>query len=173
MGAIINSFTGFSGIKRRFLIGAVVAILCGAGWNGGEWLMDSYKGSKITGSMESGIQKEWNSGSKKRAEMVNRGHQWSNALIAIGLSFIGAMVVGSLLRVFFKGMLTLVIIAALTLLFCHYKGIADPVIDPFLSSVDEVFGWAKNEGKSFWVYLMEVVPSAGAALVGLGFGLKK
>ncbi len=154
------------------MVGAGVVMLAGCLWKGGHWIKN-YK--VIGGSMNPVAMTE--SGqpmpSLSSANWVDKADIWGDGAIKVGVSFIAAIVAGCLLRSFFKGMLSLIVIIGATLFFLHYRGSIDPFWSDYLSQGSEVKGWFAVEGMSVWTFVRDVVPSTGAALIGFGFGIKR
>jgi uncharacterized membrane protein (Fun14 family) len=122
---------------------------------------------------EANFASNWSSGSRTQVAAVQKADTWATTAIQIGISFLAAMTVAGLLRTFFKSMLTLIVIAVVTLLVLQHKGIVDPFWEGYLTTPDNVTDWAANETVSLWEKIKDIVPSSGFALAGFAFGLKR
>ncbi|MEM9281370.1 MAG: hypothetical protein AAGA96_06055 [Verrucomicrobiota bacterium] len=167
---MINTLSGFSSIKRYAVLLAFLAILGGGGWNGARWLNKSY--DRSSNPM---VQREnsgsWARGSRNSVAATHTGDRWADILLSLGISFLVAMAIGKLLRAFLRTMITILVVGGITLYFLSQQGMVDPFWENL--AAPGVADWAASEGHSVWTQLRETVPSMGAALVGLGFGLKR
>ena len=83
------------------------------------------------------------------------------------------MVVGSLLRVALKTIVTFLVGGAVVLCILQTQGFIEPFWDDYYGTVSEGRHWILNQFSMIGNLLRENLPSTGAALVGFGFGLKK
>lgn len=83
------------------------------------------------------------------------------------------MVFGSLLRVALKTMVTTLVAGAVILWILQTQGIIEPFWDDYYGTVSESRNWLVSRATMIGTLLKEHLPSAGAALVGFGFGLRK
>ena len=172
MGRISESLTGFSSLKRRLVMGALTAILAGCVWNCCRWVSKSYDGGAPM-QPRVGFESDWAGNSRAAGGATGQADLWATSGIHLGLSFLGAMLAGGLLRTFFRSILTVILVGVITFIFLRDRGVIDPFWDQYFGSVENVKDWATVESISLWETLKDVVPSTGAALVGLGFGLKR
>ena len=163
---------GFSGGKGKLLLFAV--ILSGAGF----FLKSTdffSKGKPIssTTSSHKTVTSQWRDTSESLNPMEKESRAWGDAAVRFGMSFGIAMIAGSLLRVFFKTMLTVFLVAGLTLFLLHSQGLIDPFWEDYFRAAGEASEWAAAHRSSVQNFLSGYVPSVGAALIGFGFGLRK
>lgn len=91
----------------------------------------------------------------------------------IGISFFAALLVGTLLRLFLRGMLTVMVLAAIVVAaLAHYD-----VIQPFWTE-DSTFyresaGWVKDQTQMVKDLLAAHAPSGFAAVAGLFLGMRR
>jgi uncharacterized membrane protein (Fun14 family) len=91
----------------------------------------------------------------------------------IGISFFVALLVGTLLRLFLRGMLTVMVLAAVAVAaLVHYE-----VIEPFWTADSgfyrESAGWVKDQTQTLKDLFVDHAPSGFAAAAGLFLGLRK
>jgi uncharacterized membrane protein (Fun14 family) len=163
---------GFSGTKIRMLVFAGVFVVVGLLINAGKWMHSPPSGPGVSPA-ESALRSDWTRNSKTYATAVHKSESWGDAAMRLGLSFIAALIVASLLRAFLKSMITFAIIAGGVLWFLGHRGI----IDPFWEDYDVSFGQAKRwivaQTNSIKALLKGYLPSAGAAVAGFIFGIRK
>jgi len=161
---------GFSGFKGRLLLTAGAIVLFGMAWSGGREFLDRELFTKTSG--DSMGEAKWSEGSFFRENFILKGEVWGHAAVKIGLSFIVAMVFGSLLRAAFKTAVTLLILTAVALWFLENQGYVQ-IWDDYYQSVQAGGTWLTTRIGVMGQFLKEHLPSASAALVGFGFGLKR
>lgn len=166
IGAVLSCFSGFRG-KLLFLAG--VLALAGVGLNSLDHL-EPEKGVRSSGdsAISSGLAKH----TRNLAE-YSRSATWGDAAIRIGLSFGLAMIFASLLRAFFKTMVTFVVISVLVCWFLNYQGLIEPFWEDFRFSMNDAKQWAAEQFQTVKGFVGGILPSTGAALTGFVFGLKK
>ena len=108
-------------------------------------------------------------------ELAHRiqSRSWGSAVMQIGLSFGIAMILGSLARAFVRTMIILTVVVGGALWFLQHKGIIDPFWQDYYGVADSTRVWAMAQFESIKTFLKGSLPSAGAAMIGFGFGLKK
>jgi len=154
---------------------AGVIVVGGLLWNGGLWISDKEKGEQASEervSLRSNLTDSSTSGDAKPASNL-REKSWGDAAVRLGGCFMVAMVVGSLLRVFVKTMFIFLLVVGGALWFLEHEGVIDPFWHQYMSSWDATREWLVAQTDSVKSLLKGYLPSAGAALVGFGFGLGK
>lgn len=172
MPGISEAFGGFSGAKGRWLMIAAVVTMGGYFLKTSNLLSTNHSRPSST---ESGrvVSSNWRENSRKKIEVEERGRTWGDAAVRFGLSFGIAMIAGSLLRVFLKTMITLFVIAAVVLFLLYHQGLVEPFWQDYPAAAGDAKDWAVAHKESVQQFLKGYVPSAGAALIGFGFGLRK
>lgn len=102
-----------------------------------------------------------------------KSRSWGSTLMQLGLSFGIAMILGSLVKAFLRTMITLIVVVGGALWFLQYKGIIEPFWQDYYGVADSTRVWAMAQFESIKTFLKGSLPSAGAAMIGFGFGLKK
>lgn len=129
--------------------------------------------SRLSSTESRVVSSNWRENSRKKIEVEERGRTWGDAAVRFGLSFGIAMIAGSLLRVFLKTMITLFVIAAVVLFLLYHQGLVEPFWQDYPAAAGDAKDWAVAHKESVQQFLKGYVPSAGAALIGFGFGLRK
>lgn len=159
---------GFGGGKMRLLLAAGAVAGSGVVWNGGELAPDT--GMVRPTAAVDPLRTDQGEGGQNIGESAgNMGH----TAVSLGISFIVAMVVGSLLRVALRTMVTTLVAGGVILWILQTQGIIEPVWDDYYGTVSESRNWLVSRATTLGALLNEHLPSAGAALVGFGFGLRK
>ena len=172
MTSLSEVIGGFSGAKGRCLLVAAVVAICGFAMKGME--MNSSGGIEARSSGDSRIvSSDWRENSTTKNAIQKRGRTWGAAATRLGLSFGIAMIVGSLLRAFLRSMLTVIVVTGIVLFLLYNQGIIDPFWKDYDAAANEAKVWAMEQKNSVQRFLQGYVPSAGAALIGFGFGLRK
>jgi uncharacterized membrane protein (Fun14 family) len=161
-----------SGGKGRLLLFAGVCVLGGLLLNSGEYLQPS-EHMVAGGDAESSLRTDWTGGSQKRIEVEKRAHSWGDAAIRFGGSFMVAMIIGSLLRVFVRTMVIALVVAGGLLWFLNDRGMVEPFWEDAFDSWGHAKDWIVAQTRTGTDFLRGYVPSMTAGLVGLGFGLRK
>ena len=157
---------GFNGTKRLLLLAAGTAVLGGLAWNGGTVALKP-------DALHDSLRSNWTEGSPLKDELVRKANRWGDSVIKLGLSFIAAMIFGSLLRVAVKTAITLAVVGGAILWLLQSRGVIDPIWSDYYGSVSESKGWLMNQVNTAGHFLQTNLPSASAALIGFGFGLKR
>lgn len=97
---------------------------------------------------------------------------WEGVAVSLGTSFIVAMVVGSVLRTALRTGLLILFVGGAVVWFLDYRGHVD-LWDEYYATARQGGDWISGQYAAVRAFLMEHLPSAGAALVGFGFGLKR
>ncbi|MEX2581299.1 MAG: hypothetical protein WD342_19740 [Verrucomicrobiales bacterium] len=158
-------------MKLRLIFFAGLFVVGGLVWNAGRDLAEPDKGESLSSGPSP--RSDWTQGSKSYDEVVTRADSWGDASVRLGLSFIGAMIAGSFARAFFKTAISIAVVAAGTLWFLEHRGVIDPFWKEYYGSLGETKDWVVAQTDSARAFLKGYIPSAGAALVGFGFGLRK
>lgn len=159
---------GFGGGKMRLLLAAGAVAGSGVVWNGGELAPDT--GMVRPSAVVDPLRTDQGEGGESFGKSAgNMGHTAVN----LGISFIVAMVIGSLLRVALRTMVTTLVAGGVILWILQTQGVIEPFWDDYYGSVSESRSWLVSRATMAGTLLKEHLPSTGAALVGLGFGLRK
>lgn len=166
-----------TGWKGRLFCLAGVCLVIGVLLNAGHYFGDARtikKEADGTPSLRGDfVDLEWKTNSKKRIEIEQRAHSWGDAAIRFGGSFMAAMVIGSLLRMFVKTMAVALIASAVVLAVLYHQGMVDPFWRDALDSPGQARDWIVTQTESVAAFVKGYVPSMTSALLGLGFGLKR
>lgn len=161
---------GFSGFKGRMLLFAGVLVLGGMTWNGASGFYKS-GGLPIRSGASAGAQ-DWKSGPSALSGVFGKGDKVSGPLIGIGLSFMIAMIAASVLRAAFKTGLSILVIAGVALWFLDSRGYVD-WWDGYVATAKAGSGWLTGHFAALREMMLTHLPSATAALIGFGFGLRR
>ncbi len=161
---------GFGGGKMRLLLAAVGVAGSGMVWNGGE-LAPASGMVRPAATVDPLRVSDGERGGK--SEGFTGGANLGHTAVSLGISFIVAMVVGSLLRVALKTMVTTLVTGGIILWILQTQGIIEPFWNDYYGTVSESRNWLIARASMVGTLLREHLPSAGAALVGFGFGLRK
>lgn len=177
MPNLVEILGGFSGAKLRLLMLAGAFVVAGFGLNVGSYLQREESIAPASqpatsASPRPGLRADW-SERDVAFEIQERTRTWGDAATGLGMSFIVAMIVASLLRAFLKTMATLALIGAVALFYLQSKGVYEPEWTRYFETADSFRAWALSQTESAKAFLQGYVPSMGAALVGFGFGLKR
>ncbi len=163
LGEIIG---GFTGTKLRLILVAGSLVLGGLVWNGGTAVLKPE-------ALRDSLRANWQDGSPLKDELVRKGNRWGDTAVRLGLSFIAAVIFGSLLRVAVKTAITLVLVGGVVLWVLQSQGVIDPIWNDYYGTVSESKGWLMNQVSVVSQFLQTNLPSASAALIGFGFGLRR
>ncbi len=163
---------GMSGGKGRVLLFAGLCVVGGVLLNSEDYFRtDTSRGEGL--ESKPSARTDWVSGTPKRAEVEQRVHSWGDAAIRFGGSFMVAMIVGSLLRVFMRTMVITLFVAGGVLWFLNSRGMVEPFWEDAFDSWGHAKDWIVMQTRSVTDFLRGYIPSMTAGLVGLGFGLRK
>ncbi|MDF1738124.1 MAG: hypothetical protein P1U86_03105 [Verrucomicrobiales bacterium] len=180
-GEVIGKIFGlFAGNKRVFLVVATLIAAGGFAFKGNE--TDSKRFDYDTKVSDEPIvtKVEWGApreeekplGLKDLAHRI-KNRSWGSAVMELGLSFGIAMILGSLVRAFVRTMITLIVVVGGALWFLQHKGIIEPFWQDYYGVAESTRVWAMAQFESVKTFFKGSLPSAGAAMAGFGFGLKK
>lgn len=169
--ALSEIIGGFSGFKARMLLFAGVVVLAGSVWTNGREMQRSGQVFRAPSSPTGG---NWTTGgtSAERDFFLKKGDAWSKGAVSLGISFMAAMIAGSILRAAFKTGLTLLILGGVAVWFLERQGYVT-LWDEYFATVREGGDWLTTRAQAVAGFVQAHLPSAGAALVGFGFGLKR
>ena len=178
---------GFSGFKGRLLLFAGILALIGVGLNSIS-LLEPENGVSPLRENASSMKTELVGQTRKLAE-YSRSSTWGDAAIRLGLSFGVAMIFASLLKAFFRSMITFVLVAVVVCWFLNSRGLIEPFWTEFDFSAagarewtegqlgewteGQLGEWTEGQLETVKGFLGGVLPSTGAAAVGFLCGLRK
>jgi uncharacterized membrane protein (Fun14 family) len=165
-------FGVFTGTKRLLLVGAGALALGGMVWNGGS-LSSKKPIGKLPDSMGDALRADWSDGKPRRESWFGNRQALGDGAIRIGLSFIAAMAFGALLRVAVKTAISLLVIGGFVIWILQSRGMIDPGWQDYYGSVSESRNWLMARASVVGQILQAHLPSASAALIGFGFGLRR
>ena len=163
-------FGVFTGTKRTLLLVAGGLALGGMMWSDGD-VSSEEKTKKLPDSIGDALRADWSEGSPRRDAWFGDRQSLSDGAVRFGLSFIVAMVFGSLLRVAVKTAISLLIIGGFVVWVLQSRGMIDPGWEDYYGSVSESRNWLMVRFSVAGQILQDHLPSASAALIGFGFGL--
>ncbi len=99
--------------------------------------------------------------------------EWSPAVFRLGFSFFIGFAVAYALRTFVKLSLVVVGVFALFLFGLEYAGLLEIHWGAIGDKYDSVAAWATGQFDSFRTFITGELPSAAAAIAGLGLGFKR
>ena len=170
MSAVIESVGGFSGFKMRLLMIGLLIVASGMFWEIGRRNIGSHEARASAVAQAS---RDWTRGSAKKTAAIHKADTWGKAMVRLGLSFVVAMLIGGLLRAYFKTMVSLFVIAFTVAAVMHYQGFIEPFWEPYLESMGNGKQWLASQTKSGVAFLRGVFPNFAVAVIGLGMGLKR
>lgn len=171
MVAITEIIGGFSGFKARMLLFAGVIVLAGSIWTNGRDMHRSSNVFKAPAAPTSANLSVGNSSGKGDA-LLHKGDLWGRGAVTLGLSFMIAMITGSLLRAAFKTAVSLLVLSAVAVWILDHQGYVS-LWDDYLQSVQKGGNWVTAHVEFIGGFLQKHLPSAGVALIGFGMGLKR
>lgn len=169
LGAIFGVFTG---TKRLLILAAGSLVLGGFALNGGSVALKPEAGWSAD-TFQDSLRSNWSEDSPLKDRLKSEGNGWGDSAVRLGLSFIAAMIFGSLLRVALKTAITLAITGGAVLWLLQSQGVIEPMWDDYYGSVSESRNWLMNRVGTVGHFLKTHLPSASAALIGFGFGLRR
>jgi uncharacterized membrane protein (Fun14 family) len=169
--AIAEIIGGFSGLKGRMLLFSGVVVLAGSIWSNG---LEMQRSGKIFQSPASSVGSTLTGGgsSANREFYLRKSDVWSRGAVTLGLSFMVAMIAGSLLRAAFKTGVTLLVLCGVAVWILEKQGYVS-LWDEYFQSVQQGGNWMTNRVEVLGKVLQDHLPSAGVALIGFGFGLRR
>jgi len=171
MLAITEVIGGFSGFKARMLLFSGVIVLAGSLWTNGREMQRS---GNVFRSPAATVSTNWSAGasSGKGDVFLHKGDQWGKIAVTLGLSFMIAMITGSLLRAAFKTAVTLLVLCGVAVWILENQGYVS-LWEDYLQSVEQGGNWVSAHVDLIGGFLQKHLPSAGIALIGFGMGLKR
>lgn len=171
MMAITEIIGGFSGFKAWMLLFSGIVVLTGSIWTNGREMQRSGTVFKAPSAHSAGSWSEGTSPANGSA-MLHKGDLWGKHAVTLGLSFMIAMITGSLLRAAFKTALTLLVLCGAAIWILENQGYVS-LSDDYFQSVQQGGNWVTAHIDFIGGLLQEHLPSAGIALIGFGMGLKR
>jgi uncharacterized membrane protein (Fun14 family) len=171
MVALTEILGGFSGFKARMLLFSGIAVLAGAVWTNGREMQRSGKVFKSP-SVSAATTWSGDSSSGHKEFFLKKGDVWGKSAITLGLSFMIAMITGSILRAAFKTGIALLVLSGVAIWFLDRQGYVS-LWDDYFKSVQQGGNWVTTNLGVIRQFLADHLPSAGSALVGFGFGLRR
>ena len=167
-----QTFGGFSGLKFRLILLAFFFVAGGMLWNVAR---NVEKQSAVPGaSLHTSMQSDWAAaGARSYAKVAGTVDPWGDTAVRLGTCFIVAILFGSLMRVFFKTMVTFSIATIAALIVLDYKGIIDPAWSGYFSSIPAMKAELMAQTESFRGFVKGQFPPVASAFLGFGFGLKR
>lgn len=163
--------SGFSGLKGRLLLTAGIVVLIATGWTGGREIQRN--GKVFSASSPASFGANWNEGgSGVKQSFARLVDKWGYAAIPIGLSFMVAMIAASVLRVAFKTGVSLLLLCGLAIWFLEKQGYVR-LWDHYYDTVRQGGTWLTMRIDVFGQFIKAHLPSASAAFLGFGFGLRR
>ncbi len=168
--ALAEIIAGFSGLKGRLLLFAGIIVLGGMAWNGASGFYKNGGVPIIQGPSVKG--KDWTQGPSVAGTVVRKGDRFSQAMIGVGLSFMIAMIAASVLRAALKTGITLLLIGGLAVWFLDSRGYVN-WWSTYLETAKAGGTWINGHVAALRELMHTHLPSASAALIGFGFGLRR
>lgn len=162
---------GFSGFKGKALLYVGVVVLAGAVWTNGREMQRS---GHVFKAPTSSFGTNWTGvgGGGKEDFFLKKGDVLGKAAVTVGLSFMVAMIAGSFLRAAFKTAVGLLLLSGVAIWFLESQGYVS-LWNDYFDAVRNGGNWVTTHLDLIGEFLGKHLPSAGAALVGFGFGLRR
>jgi len=174
MSVLLASLGGSSGIKFRLLLCSIALIVIGVGWS--YWNQrdhhDPLREASVT-QLSAPQTRSLLDGAPWKVDATDQANTWSDASVRLGGSFALAMLLGSLVRTFLRAALTVLLVGGALLWFLASRNLIEPFWQPYLSGEIDIKPWLTSQADSVVTFLKGYLPPAGAAVTGLGFGLRK
>ncbi|MDF1659068.1 MAG: hypothetical protein P1U58_15735 [Verrucomicrobiales bacterium] len=171
MSGIETVLGSFSGFKGRLLLFAGILAVFGLGLNS-MYLLDSQDGVKSSNREAPSMRTDFTGRTQNLVEHSG-STTWGDAAIRLGLSFGIAMIFASLLKAFFRSIISFALIAAAVCWFLNSRGLIDPFWKDIDISGEAIQEWVVAQFDTAKGFVSGVLPSTGAAAVGFLFGLRK
>jgi len=169
--AFAEIFGFLSGSKGRLLLFSGLALLVGAFWSNGLSMSPSGEVFESTVSlMESSLKRAGEA--EGRDSHAGRVDGLGVKVVPLGLSFLAAMIAGSILRSTIKVGVTLLLLCGVAVALLENQGYGS-FWDEYFESVEQGGGWFVSRAEVLGKLLQDHLPSVGAALIGFGFGLRR
>ncbi len=176
MIGIRGIFGLFGGAKGQLLVIAGALAMGGMVWNGGGFSSESPR-STVSGpvgdSMQDPLRADWSGEAPRQGIWPGGREALGDIAIRVGLSFIAAMIFGSLLRVAVKTSLALLFLGGIVVWVLQSRGMITPGWEDYYGQVSEGRNWIMGQVSGVGRVLQAHLPSASAALIGFGFGLRR
>lgn len=176
MIGIRGIFGLFAGTKGLLLVLAGALALGGMAWNGGGWSSEApppVAADPLQDSIQDSLRADWSEGSPRPDTWLGDRAALGDGAIRVGLSFIAAMIFGSLLRVAVKTSLSLLFLGGIVVWILQSRGMIELGWEDYYGSVRESRHWLMDQIGMAGRVLQAHLPSASAALIGFGFGLRR
>lgn len=174
MSALIAFLGGTSSLKFRLLLCCAGMAAFGVGWNiwQNQDQQDPLREVELT-QLSAPSTRAWGDGMPWETSGTDPEGSWGDASLRLGGSFAVAMLLGSLVRTFLRAALTILLFGGALLWFLADRNLIDPFWQPYLTGQIDIKPWLNSQADSLVTLLKGYLPSAGAAITGLGFGLRK
>lgn len=171
MLTITEIIGGFSGFKARMLLFAGIVVLTGSVWTNGREMQRS--GGVFKAPSAPSV-KNWSQGTTPAEGNVflHKSDLWGKGAVTLGLSFMIAMITGSILRAAFKTAVSLLLLSGVAIWILENQGYVS-LWDDYFQSVQQGGNWVTAHVDLIGGFLEKHLPSAGVALIGFGMGLKR
>lgn len=174
MPVLLASLGGTSSLKFRLLLCCAGLVALGVGWN--VWQNqdrpDPLRKAELT-QLSAPSTQAWGDGLPWEVSEADPVSGWGDASLRLGGSFAVAMLLGSLVRTFLRAAVTILLLGGALLWFLADRNLIDPFWQPYLTGEIDIKPWLTSQADSLATLLKGYLPSAGAAITGLGFGLRK
>ncbi len=172
MIGIRGIFGLFTGIRGLLLVAAGALALGGVVWNGGK-LSSGSTGLSAPDAIRDSLRADWSEGTPRPETRLGDRKTLGDGAVRIGLSFIAAVIFGSLLRVAVKTSLSLLFLGGVVVWALQSRGMIELGWEDYYGSVTESRNWILDQVAMAGRFLQAHLPSASAALIGFGFGLRR
>lgn len=162
----------FTGAKRNLLFAAGALAFGGMAWNDGGKAPQPAN-PQVGHAMGDSLRADWSERTPKGEAWWGSKSAWGDGATRLGLSFIAAMIFGSVLRVAVKTAISLALLGGVVIWLLQSQGMVDPFWNDYYGSVSESRHWLMGRVGLVGQVLQTHLPSASAALVGFGFGLRR
>ncbi len=180
VGLVKKIFGLFAGNKLLLLVAAALITVAGFAFQGDAPSSDGFDYRAKVSDEPIMTDAKWGAPRNKEEyrgfqELTHRirSRSWGSTLMLLGLSFGIAMILGSLMKAFVRTVVTLILVVGGTLWFLQHKGIIEPFWQDYYGVADSTRIWAMAQFESMKPLMKGSLPSAAAAMVGFGFGLRK
>lgn len=174
MSVLLASIGGTSSLKFRLLLCCAGLVALGVGWNlwQNQEQHDPLREAELT-QLSAPTARSWGDGFPWEVSGADPASSWGDASLRLGASFAVAMLLGSLVRTFLRAVLTVLVVGGALLWFLAERQLIEPFWQPYLTGEIDIKPWVTSQADSLITLLKGYLPSAGAAITGLGFGLRK
>lgn len=164
MGQVIETFAGFSGMKLRLIMIAASLVAVGLFVDVGRRVSQS-QGAYSVGTVN------WSASSLVGDVLTNKADNGWQTVARVGLFFLAALIFATLLRAFFKTMVSVTFCTIAVIAFLDFRGL----IEPFWSTwtIPGAKQWLVGQVSSFESVVKGYFPIVAACGAGFGFGIRK